>query len=128
MVILLDGSSSVGRVTIAEKAVAEHEAWRHLALEVFADASVPGGEESEGHLKVIKTCAESLAADGLHLLLTLPSDSPHRDILAEALKPDCTTVHLGSAEDGDYDFAIDPSSSSVNDVVALLDTIMNEAE
>lgn len=125
MVILLDGSSSMGRVTIAEKAVAEHDAWRHLALEVLAEAAMPEEEESEGHLHVIKKCVEELAKEGLHLMLTLPGDSPHRNLLAEALQPHCITVHLGEADDGgDYDVVIDPTTRSVNDVAAFLHTVM----
>jgi chloramphenicol 3-O-phosphotransferase len=124
MVILLDGSSSMGRTTIAEKAVAEHDAWRHLALEVLAEAAMPQEEESEGHLMIIKKCVDELAKDDLHLILTLPAESPHRDLLASALQPDCITVHLGDSEDGEYDFVIDPSIRSVNDVAKFLHTIM----
>lgn len=126
MVILLDGSSSMGRVTIAEKAVAEHPQWRHLALEVLAEAAMPAEEESDAHLQVIRKCVDELANEGLHLMLTMPGDSPHRDLLAVAL-PGCLTVHLGSADDGgEYDFVIDPTVRSVNDVAAFLHTVMDE--
>ena len=47
--------------------------------------------------------------------------------LAESLRPDCVTVHLGDAEDGDYDVVIDPSES-VNDVTATLRGIMSSAQ
>jgi chloramphenicol 3-O-phosphotransferase len=124
MVILLDGSSSMGRVTIAEKAVDEHESWRHLALEVLAEAAMPQEEESDAHLQVIRKCVEELAKDDLHLILTLPAESPHRDLLATALQPNCITVHLGDNADGEYDFVIDPSVRSVNDVTKFLHTIM----
>lgn len=117
----------MGRVTIAEKAVAEHDTWRHLALEVLAEAAMPAEEESDAHLTVIKKCVEELAKENLHLILTLPGDSPHRDLLATALQPDCVTVHLGKSEDGaDYDFVIDPNVRSVNDVSKFLHTIMEE--
>lgn len=115
----------MGRVTIAEKAVDEHESWRHLALEVLAEAAMPQEEESEGHLQVIKKCVEELEKDGLHLILTLPAESPHRDLLASALQPGCITVHLGDSDDGEYDFVIDPSVRSVNDVAKFLHTIMD---
>jgi hypothetical protein len=124
MVILLDGSSSMGRVTIAEKAVAEHDNWRHLALEVLAEAALPEGEESDAHLQVIRKCADELAKEDMHLMLTMPGDSPHRDLLAMALQPGCITVHLGSEEDGEYDFVIDPNVRSVNDVTKFLHTVM----
>lgn len=116
----------MGRVTIAEKAVDEHASWRHLALEVLAEAAMPQEEESEGHLMVIKKCVEELEKDGLHLILTLPAESPHRDLLASALQPDCITVHLGDSDDGEYDFVIDPAVRSVNDVAKFLHTIMEQ--
>ncbi len=119
----------MGRVTIAEKAVAEHDSWRHLALEVLAEAAMPQEEESDGHLQVIRKCVEELAKEGMHLMLTMPGDSPHRDLLALALKPDCITVHLGEASDGpEYDFVIDPTVRSVNDVTKFLNTIMNSED
>jgi hypothetical protein len=119
----------MGRVTIAEKAVAEHDSWRHLALEVLAEAAMPQEEESDGHLQVIKKCVEELAKEGMHLMLTMPGDSPHRDLLATALQPNCITVHLGRADDGgEYDFVIDPTVRSVNDVTKFLHTIMNSDE
>lgn len=126
MVILLDGTSTIARNTIAEKAAETHPAWRHLALEVLSEAALPEGEESDAHLKVIRKCVEELAKEDLHLLLTLPADSPHRELLALALKPQCITIHLGDEEDGEYDYVIDPSVRSVNDVAALLDAIMQE--
>ena len=116
----------MGRVTIAEKAVEQHSEWRHLALEVLAEAAMPAEEESDGHLQVIKKCVEELAKEDLHLILTLPGDSPHRDLLASALQPGCLTVHLGKSKDGsNYDFVIDPAVRSVNDVTKFLHTIMD---
>lgn len=126
MVILLDGSSTIGRNTIAEKAAEAHPAWRHLALEVLSEATLPQEEDSDAHLSVIRKCAEELAKEDLHLLLTLPGDSPHRALLATALKPQCITVHLGDEEDGEYDYVIDPAVRSVKDVAALLDAIMQQ--
>lgn len=126
MVILLDGTSQVARVTIAEQATADHPMWKHLALEVFEE-SASEIEEKDFHLQVIKRCAEELARSGMHLLLTLPSDSPHRALLAKALKPNCTTVHIGEDEDDSSDFTVDPTAT-VNDITALLHTIMTPAD
>ena len=88
---------------------------------------MPQEEESDAHLSVIRTCAEELAKEGMHLMLTLPGDSPHRDLLATALQPTCITVHLGGPDDGgEYDFVIDPTTRSVNDVAAFLHTVMGD--
>lgn len=125
MVILLDGSSKLGRAAIAENATELHPAWKHLALEVIEQASPPG-EEKDFHVQVVRRCAEELERDKLHLLLTLPGDSEQYRLLAKGLKPDCITVHLGKKEDGDFDYVIDASKKSVNDVVKFLGTIMGE--
>lgn len=114
----------MGRITIAEKAVEMHKAWRHLALEVLAESALSEETESEGHLVIIKQCVDALEKDDLHLILTMPADAAQREILAEGLQPNCMTVHLGSQEDGEYDFIIDPSVRSVNDVTKFLHTIM----
>ena len=127
MVILLDGTSQVARVTIAEKAVESHPEWKHLALEVF-DETIPEGEDKDFHLQVIKRCADELAKANMHLFLTLPADSPHRWLLSQALKPDCISVHLGSDEGGEYDYAIDPTIRSVNDVTAFLNELMTPSD
>lgn len=127
MVILLDGTSQVARVTIAEKAADENPAWKHLALEVFEESAAEI-EEKDFHLQVIKRCAEELEKSGLHLLLTMPANSPHRVMLSEALKPGCITVHLGDEEDGDFDYVIDPATRSVNDIAAFLHAIMTPTD
>jgi hypothetical protein len=123
MVILLDGSSRMGRITIAENAIEAHPAWKHLALEVIEEAT-PDDEEKDFHLQVIRRCAEELEKENMHLFLTMPGDEPNREPLALALKPKCITVHLGDEEDGEYDHVIDPSSKTVNDVTKFLDAIM----
>jgi hypothetical protein len=127
MVILLAGTSSIGRVTIAERAVEEHPEWKHLALEVFEE-TIPEGEEKDFHLQLIKRCADELEKVGMHLFLTLPEDSPHRVLLGEALKPNCITVNLGNGPEDEYDYIIDPATRSVNDVTAFLHAIMTPSD
>lgn len=128
MVILLDGSSGIGRTTIAENAVALHPEWKHLALEVIAEAIPDDPEQKDFHLQVIKKCAVELEKDNMHLLLTMPTDAPQRDLLVLALKPNCITVHLGTDEEKDYDYVIDPATRSVNDVTSFLDHIMQPSD
>lgn len=126
MVIILDGSSKTARITIAEQAIEAFPSWRHLALEVFEEAADPE-QEKDFHLQVIKKCADELAKTDLHLILTMPGDSPQHQLLAVALQPDCATVHLGTEDEGAYDYTIDTQERSVNDVTKLLHTIMETA-
>lgn len=123
MVILLDGTSKLGRVTIAETAIESFPAWKHLAIEVIAGATPKEGEE-DLHIQVVARCAEELSRDGLHLLLTLPSDSPDHQKLVTVLQSDCMTVHLGDPSDGEFDYALDPHTQSMKDVVNALHAIM----
>lgn len=125
MVILLDGTSKLGRVTIAETAIESFPAWKHLAIEVIAGAT-PEEAEEDLHIQVVARCAQELSQDGLHLLLTLPSDSPDHPKLVSALEPECITVHLGNASDGNFDHALDPHTQSMKDVVNALHAIMRD--
>ena len=126
MVILLDGSSKLGRITIAEQAVEKHPAWKHLALEVIEEAS-PDSEEKDFHVEVVRRCAQELERDNLHLMLTLPGDSEQYELLSDGLKPNCITIHLGKNDGRTYDYVIDPGTKSVNDVLKFLGTIMSDA-
>lgn len=125
MVILLDGTSKMGRIAIAEQIVEKNPAWKHLALEVIEGAAPPDQEE-DFHAQVVKRCADELEKDNLHLVLTLPGDSDQFALLSRALKPNVITVHLGGENEGDYDYVIDPNAKSVKDVVKFLETIMQE--
>jgi hypothetical protein len=125
MVILLDGTSKMGRIAIAEQLVEKNQAWKHLALEVIEGATPPDQDE-DFHAQVVKRCAEELGRDNLHLMLTLPGESEQFAMLSRALKPNVVTVHLGKDGEGDYDYVIDPNAKSVKDVVKFLETIMQE--
>lgn len=128
MVLLLSGSSQITRATIAEKAVERHPSWKHLALEVIEQTTPDNVEEQTFHLQLIERCVQELSRDGLHLLLSLPEKASQHDALVEALAPHCTTVHLGVDTEGRFDFAIDPKSTTVNEVVALLARLMEQSE
>lgn len=125
MVILLDGTSKMGRIAIAEQLVEKNQAWKHLALEVIEGATPPD-QDKDFHAQVVKRCADELEKDNLHLILTLPGESEQFAMLSRALKPDVITVHLGKDPAGEYDYVIDPNAKSVKDVVKFLETIMNE--
>ena len=125
MVILLDGTSKMGRIAIAEQLVEANPAWKHLALEVIEGATPPD-QEVDFHAQVVKRCSDELARDNQHLVLTLPGESEQFALLSRALKPHVITVHLGEDEAGKYDYVIDPNAKSVKDVVKFLEGIMKE--
>lgn len=123
MVILLDGASALVRSTIALQAIKRNPTWQHLALESMQGASGTTKERAL-HLSLIRKCVKELDDQQLHLLFTLPGESDRYMDIAAALAPDCITVHLGNDEDGDYDHAL-PLSTTLPDVLALFDTLMN---
>jgi hypothetical protein len=125
MVILLDGASQTVRATIALQATKRHPHWQHLALESMQGASGTV-EERALHLGLIRRCAQELAEQHLHLLLTLPAETRQTVEIATALRPDVITIHLGEEDADDYDRVL-PLSVTLPDVLAVLDTYMKNA-
>ncbi len=125
MVLLLDGASALVRSTIALQAIKRNPAWQHLALESMQGASGTP-EERAMHLRLIKQCAQELAAQDMHLFFTLSAESKQIHEIAAALRPDCITVHLGEKEDGTYDRIL-PLSVTLPDVLTVLDAYMRDA-
>lgn len=124
MVILLDGASALVRATIALQAIKRHPTWQHLALESMQGASGTPKERAL-HLSLVRKCVQELNTQNMHLLFTLPSGSDRYADIAAALAPDCITVHLGDDTDGEYDRTL-PLSTTLPDVLTVLDTLMNE--
>jgi hypothetical protein len=127
MVILLEGSSDLGRMAIAEKTVEKHPTWKHLALGVIEEMQPPEGEEDDErpfHLQVVKRCVDELAKSGLHLVLSLPEAHEHLALLKKGLQPDCVVIHLGTTEDDVYDYVIDTKKKSMNDILKFLDELI----
>lgn len=125
MVILLDGASAVVRAAIASSAVEAFPTWQHLALETMQGASGTP-EERAFHLQLIRRCVEELAGEHMHLLLTLPAEARQYREIADALQPNCLTVHIGEESDGPYDRYIDPQAK-VFEAMQLLSSVMESS-
>jgi hypothetical protein len=121
MVILLDGTSAMGRTAIAESMVELLPTWKHLSLEVIEGAMpIESAEYKEQHIEIVRRCAEELEKDDLHLILSMPESRNHLEHLRAALAPRCIAVHIGDATEDGYDYAFDSSISSINDIVTFL--------
>lgn len=121
MVILLDGTSTIGRTAIAEKIVELLPGWRHLSMDVM-QAGIPEDEEDylEQHTEIVRRCAEELQKDGLHMILSMPESPKQLAQLREGLAPHCVAIHIGEGDEETYDFSFDSSVSSVKDIVTFL--------
>lgn len=124
MVILLDGTSAMGRSAIAEQISDMRPSWKHLALEVIAETSKNNPDDAAQHVEIVKRCMEELAKEDLHLILSMPESPTHLSLLREGLAPHCIAVHLGEGDEEAYDFAFDASVTSVKDIVAFLDNLI----
>lgn len=125
MVILLDGTSAMGRTAIAEQISALMPAWKHLSLEVI-QSGTPGDSEDyqQQHAEIVHRCAEELERDGLHLILSMPESPVHFALLRESLGNSCIAVHIGEGDEEGYDFTFDSSVSSVKDIVGFLERLI----
>lgn len=124
MVILLDGTSAMGRSAIAEQVSQMMPSWKHLALEVIAETSPEKVGNAAQHVEIVKRCMEELAKDDLHLILSMPESPTHLSLLREGLAPHCIAIHLGDGDEEGYDFAFDTSAASIKDIVTFLEKLI----
>lgn len=127
MVILLDGTSALGRSAIAESVTELLPAWKHLALEVIEE-SVPEGMEDmrDRHIEIVRLCALELEKDDMHLIVSMPHAHEHMQTLRNEREPKCIAIHLGEGDEEGYDYAFDASVSSVKEIVGFLQKLILE--
>ena len=115
----------MGRTAIAEKISELMPQWKHLALEVIQEVKPEENEEQkEQHLEIIRRCAEELAKDNLHMILSMPHSPERVQMLRDGLNDMCIAVHLGVGDEEGYDYVFDTSVSSINDIVTFLQNMI----
>lgn len=126
MVILLDGTSAMGRTTIAEQITSVLPAWKHLSLEVIQNGIRGDSPEYHAqHAEIVHRCAEELEKDGMHLILSMPESPEHFTLMKNSLGRSCVAIHIGEGDEEGYDFTFDSSVSSVKDIVAFLEKLID---
>ncbi len=126
MVILLDGTSAMGRTTIAEQISAAMPAWKHLSLEVIQNGIRGESEEHRAqHAEIVRRCAEELEQDDMHLILSMPEAPEHFALLRDTLGRSCIAIHIGEGDEEGYDFTFDSSVSSIKDIVTFLENLID---
>jgi hypothetical protein len=126
MVILLAGSSDVGRSAIARAVTVDRPQWRHLPLENLTEAvrlqQIDLSEDESVLARIASHCAQELREDGFNLILSLPT-TEHVPALKEQLQDGCLTVVLGDADPA-ADCVIDTAVRTVKDSAEIIDGLI----
>jgi len=131
MVLLLAGTSEVGRNAIATKIVKDWEQWRHLPVEQLAEIEMLSEANPEGDesllVRIACHCAKEMNEEGFHLLISMPFMDNAHDIAKEELGEDIVAVHLGPMDHlahSDFPHRINTDEHSVTDTIALLAALL----
>jgi hypothetical protein len=103
MVILLAGSSRLGRSAIANRLVKEDKQWRHLPLEDLEELQplkdIEGPEREDVMLRIACQCAIELTEQGFHLIISCDYRPSAFAVAQDELGDGVQCVHLGSTEE-----------------------------
>ena len=133
MILLLQGSTDIGRVALAEKIIEGRDDWRHLPIEGIADIDLLqmiDGEMPEELLVGLGThLANEMEGQGFHVLLSYEDATPYLPTLREERGEKLITIHLqddGPPPSG-HDHVIPAKSESVNDLYQTIEKIILSA-
>ncbi|OGJ59604.1 hypothetical protein A2635_00840 [Candidatus Peribacteria bacterium RIFCSPHIGHO2_01_FULL_51_9] len=132
MILLLQGQSDIGRITLAEKIASEVDQWRHVPVESLLETPVfqmiQGDIDEELLLGLAVHLARELAGEGFHTVLTYPDASEHIPAIKKELGDSFCAVHLMEEENkSPCDHVIITKDKSVNDLFALIRNIFKSA-
>lgn len=132
MVILLAGTSDIGRSTIAHAVVSGKQDWRHLPMENLVEAvalqKIDLTEDESVLAKIASHCAEELFEDGFHLVLSL-SNINQMSPIRDAMESECLTVVLGDeGADVDADCVIDTTTHSAKESAEMIDQLIKASQ
>jgi hypothetical protein len=103
MVILLAGSSRLGRAAIANRLVKEDKQWRHLPIEDLEALQplqdIEGDERGDVMLRIACQCALELEEQGFHLLISCDYHPSAFAITQDELGDMVACVHMGPTEE-----------------------------
>lgn len=127
MVILLAGSSRLGRAAIANRLVKEDRQWRHLPLEDLENLQplqdIEDEERGDVLLRIGCQCALELQEQGFHLLISCDYHPAAFAIAQDELGDTVACVHLGSSEEierSPFPHQLDAKRSTVSDAYQYL--------
>ncbi|MBI3336705.1 hypothetical protein HYZ98_04040 [Candidatus Peregrinibacteria bacterium] len=134
MILLLQGSSDLARVALAEKIIKEHSTWRHLPIEglseteIFREA-IPVEPSEDLLLMLAIHLAKEMHAKNTHVLLSYQDATPFLADMRSELGADFISMFLhcdGPAPSG-HDHLLPAKGESVNDLYQIVQKIILSA-
>ena len=137
MIILLCGTSDIGRRMLAEKIVREKKDWKHLPLERVDELTREqniGGEKDDMFIRIACHCAKEMGEQGYHVVLSHPTGLEEIELMREEFGPGFIGFHLGAVDsevtderiEELFDYLIDSGRHSVNDAYTLMMQVVDE--
>lgn len=119
MIVLIEGSSDLGRALIAQHMVRAKQNWRHMAIDDLRELTVHYhmgvGDNDTILLRLACHLAKELQPDDIHLMISAPA-APHLvEILEEESAGECRSIHLGTHDeigDAPFDCVLDTKTSA----------------
>lgn len=140
MIVLISGTSDIGRRMLAEKMSQEDASWRHLPLERVAQLvhmqkldTRDGNEQM--FIRIACHCAQQMNEEGFHVVLSHPTATDEVDVMREELGPKFLAFYLGHVDEEEvdedvettFDYLIDSGRHSVNDAYTLMMDVLEHA-
>lgn len=127
MILLIAGASETARMLLAEKFLAAHADWKHLALEDLREEGEWNDDIDIQDLfgtMVACDCATEEHENGANVLVTCPSLELMKTVV-DALPDNMTTVYMGANAVGwTFDHQIDTTESSTNETYSFLESLV----
>jgi hypothetical protein len=127
MVILLAGSSRLGRAAIANRLVKEDKQWRHLPIEDLEALQplkdIQGDEREDVLLRIACQCALEMQEQGFHLIISCDYQPAAFAIAQDELGDAVQCVHMGSTEEIErsaFPHQLDAKRSTVSEAYKYL--------
>ena len=134
MIILLQGSTDLARVALAEKITKKHSTWRHLPIEgltetdIFQEA-IPMEPSEDLLLMLAIHLAKEMHAKNTHVLLSYQDATPYLADMRSELGEDFLSVflHTDGPKPSGHDHVLPVKGESVNDLYQIVQKIILSA-
>jgi hypothetical protein len=131
MLLLLEGSSDIGRALIAQRIVRAEKNWRHMAMEDLRELTVHYkmgvGDNDAAIVQLACHLANELRHDGIHLMISSPA-APHlATMLMEESAGESRSIHLGNAEEVEnepFDCVVDTTKISAAEACKIIGDLL----
>lgn len=134
MILLLQGSTDLARIALAEKITKEHLTWRHLPIEgltetdIFQEA-VPMEPSEDLLLMLAIHLAKEMHTKDAHVLLSYQDATPYLADMRSELGEDFLSIflHCDGPPPSGHDHVLPAKGESVNDLYQAIQKIILSA-